>query len=113
MKKMFFSAIAMIAFAGSTFASNEVVKEVDVNNNVTIECLDSENIIEEDFVPCSVSVGYYINGRYVTDTFHSEVANGSGCADFLNDIVKGLKGQGFNITDRIAVSGVYDRTLKP
>ena len=47
MKKMLFSAIAMVAFAGSTFASNEVVVE------------KQSEIQDYECTPCSITITKY------------------------------------------------------
>lgn len=54
MKKILFSAIAMVAFAGSALASNEVVKEETLKN----ETLVKEVIVEDD-AACTHWVTHY------------------------------------------------------
>lgn len=48
MKKVLFSAIAMIAFAGSAFASNEIVLENEIQDNKV------EKIIKQIFITIHV-----------------------------------------------------------
>lgn len=47
MKKLVFSALACVAFAGSSFASNEVIEESFTSNYADISCHMQVNIIED------------------------------------------------------------------
>lgn len=52
MKKLLFSALACVAFAGSSFASNEVVNEVEANKGLTVN-------LDFDAAPCRFNLCVY------------------------------------------------------
>jgi len=82
MKKMLFSAIAMVAFAGTASASNEIVKDYKVEdvsegNELIINSTDTK-------YPCTVSIfviGYNSDGLpYVVDSIaYGSKYTGSAC----------------------------------
>jgi len=58
MKKMFLSALACVAFAGSTFASNEIVNEnMYLNDEVDTNVLKENSGIHYKYT-CNVSIYY-------------------------------------------------------
>jgi|SRR5690606_7162801 len=88
MKKLFFSAVACIAFAGSAFASNEVVNENEVNSS-----------IEEFNTNCSLTVTYYSNGKLRIHT-HEYVANSkTDCNKQILAELDAYAKKGINITE--------------
>ena len=82
MKKLFFSAMACIAFAGSTFASNEVVKEVKL---LEVETKNSPDKVEFEPFNCKVTISYYEDGILKSQTYYSTVGSQRGCNSFGND----------------------------
>lgn len=59
MKKMLFSAVAMVAFAGSAFASNEVVVEKEsVEVNANISSTFEVQSVNDEFGFCSITIQY-------------------------------------------------------
>lgn len=108
MKKFLFSALACVAFAGSGFASNEVVPEIAeietvttsvennsayLNTNISVE--DTPN----DGKPCSYTIVYTNNaGRKVTVTGTSN-GNVSAvtCANIVSIEVNKLRESGLSV----------------
>lgn len=114
MKNLLFSALACVAFAGSSFASNEIVSNLNKNGELTSDVKVTEiskNNLEtnskEDFIPCSVQIEYTYNGKTFVKSAYADVANGDGCADFSNTVKSDLISKGFRIDGSIAISGVY------
>src|SRR5690554_263434 len=71
MKKLLLSAIACVAFAGSSFASNEVViedREVKVENQRIYEVSFAEILLEDDAKACVIVTQTFkdIRGNDVT-----------------------------------------------
>ncbi len=87
MKKLLFSALACVAFAGSSFAANEIVVENQheievkegflIKNNYTFESVNSTN---NCFVRVDVydSRGRFVRSHYFSTTTTSE----ADCADY-------------------------------
>ena len=92
MKKLLFSAMACIAFAGSAFASNEVVTENDVT--IMAEQLDSKK-------PCLITATVTKNGQSMT-----KYAHGSGdvsladCEGVMNAFIQDLKNEGYVFSEK-------------
>ncbi|GEM52725.1 hypothetical protein EB1_25150 [Empedobacter brevis NBRC 14943 = ATCC 43319] len=83
MKKLFFSALACVVFAGSAFASNEVVSE---NSQI------SENLLKKED-PCQLTVRVYSVDRSGVYTLveiggHSVDKSGSACSEWSTGIIK-------------------------
>lgn len=104
MKKLLFSAMACIAFAGSAFASNEVVDST-INQDEYLRTIEKLNNSSDDqTIYCTVIIDYRINGRSYSYTAHSMVENGQGCSSFADLVANELAGQGYLITGCSAVS---------
>lgn len=104
MKKFLFSALTCVAFAGSGFASNEVVSEINYDvENVTEIDINSDEVL----IPCTVQIDYVYQGKQYTYTAYADVANGAGCSDFLGMVQDKLRTQGYNINGYSAISGHY------
>lgn len=92
MKKLLFSAMACISFAGSAFASNEVIIENDVT--IMTEQLDSKK-------PCLITATVTKDGQSMT-----KYAHGSGdvsladCEGVMNAFIQDLKNEGYVFSEK-------------
>lgn len=85
MKKLLFSALASVAFAGSGFASNEVVIEKqDLKTDIT----NSEFSLEE-FAPCQVEFWVYDADGGFLDYVHklTDTETIGGCYQFAGQLM--------------------------
>jgi len=89
MKKMLFSAIAMVAFAGSAFASNEVVVE---NESVRTTTKIEINEKKKFFAECIVEIwGYNSEGEWILKrTYKIRTYPYSSCSEAVTAINKTL-----------------------
>lgn len=71
MKKMFLSALACVAFAGSAFASNEVIESIDCTNVEFLLDLEKTDIIENSMKKCVVEVNTRDNWGNITTIVYS------------------------------------------
>lgn len=84
MKKLFFSAIACIAFAGSAFASNEVVSENEVNGTPYIPVRTYYCTVHVQFP--DGNGGYYTKTFTETYYFVTKLQGDAKCNVFSNSI---------------------------
>lgn len=95
---MIFSAIAMIAFTGGSFASNELVNE----------SLEKK---EEFNTNCSVTVTYSVGNRIHVVTYEFDASSRTSCTNQINNQLEDLKKEGKNVTES---STCYDaKVLTP
>ncbi len=83
MTRLIFSALAVVAFAGSAFASNEVVSE---------DFQKTENVLAKED-PCQLTVRVYSVDRSGIYTLveiggHSADKSGSACSEWSTGIIK-------------------------
>jgi len=109
MRKLVFSALACVAFAGSGFASNEVVKnEITSDENFQIEnSTEIINSVESDTKPCRFRIiGRDAFGRSFDTTWEttSNTTEG-GCGKAKDAKVKELQDQEATIDKTIVVWG--------
>jgi|SRR5690606_5823181 len=101
MKKFLFSALACIAFAGSSFASNEIVKnEINLDEKSQIEnSAKITNLVESDTKPCRFRItGRDVYGRSFNSPYRTvDNVTSEGCDAAKNAKVLELKEQGATI----------------
>ena len=85
MKKFLFSALAVVAFAGSGFASNEMVTNVNEQHNVIVKSIYKDTQELQSAKPnCFVTVSVYDSrGRFLRNHyFEATTMTEDGCADY-------------------------------
>ena len=90
MRKFAFSALACVAFAGSSFASNEIVENsIFLDNEFSIENKNSE-LLDEDFKPCQVEFWIYDADGGVVDYIHriTDTPTKGDCYTFAGTIMR-------------------------
>ncbi len=102
MKKMFFTAIGIVAFAGSGFASNEIVynKHIsEIEKNIELSITDAVK------KPCSYSIiGTDAHGRTFSATWETrENVTREDCEEAKNNKVKHLESMGASI-DSVSIN---------
>lgn len=92
MKKMLFSAIAMVAFAVSTFASNEVVKNEDTSKKA--------EITKKEFdTNCSVTLVYTQGGKSYIKTIEWNASGRTQCSNLIRNAIIDAEKNGAKITE--------------
>jgi len=110
MKKLFFSAMACIAFAGSAFASNEVVTEDKLS---TLQYFDLVDIIEFES-SCTVTFTYIDeNNQPGIISFTRKGLSSEGCTQFQIDQENVLKKKGYTRIKGYKNYVNYDDTINP
>lgn len=110
MKKLFFSAMACIAFAGSAFASNEVVTEDKLS---TLQYFDLVDIIEFES-SCTVTFTYIdAEGEPGIISFTRKGLSSEGCTQFQIDQENVLKKRGYTRINGNKHYVNYDDTINP
>ncbi|MBA5791573.1 hypothetical protein H1R17_10140 [Flavobacterium sp. xlx-214] len=110
MKKFIFSALACVAFAGSSFASNEIVNCKQLNsvelqlNSEDINLVNENFIIKEQLVVnnglCEIVILVFDRGGNLIDAVSRKSANVSAdwCANSYNRMLDMMK-QDYSIED--------------
>ena len=88
MKKMLFSALACVAFAGSAFASNEIVLENEIQDNK----VEKNNQTDFYYDPCIVEIwGYNGEGEWILKrTYKIRIYPYKSCDEAITAINKTL-----------------------
>lgn len=95
MKKLLFSALACVAFAGSAFASNEIVNEENMSLNTV-----KDEIVESSGRPCKVYVwAISPGGERVWKDGDGGTVSYDECGKYKDKFLKDLKEQNFEFTE--------------
>lgn len=94
MKKLLFSALASVAFAGSGFASNEIVESsIFLNNEFSVETAEKSglNFLGEEFAPCQVEFWVFDSDGGFVDYVHTyiDVETAGECEIFGLGVLEG------------------------
>lgn len=96
MRKFVLSAIACVAFAGSSFASNEVVYE---KQDLSLEKSDKLTI-QESQRPCTVYVWVTApDGERQWKTGEGGSLSWDDCGEYKDGFLNGLREQGFEFSE--------------
>ena len=96
MRKFLFSALAVVAFAGSGFASNEVVSDTKVITNEYLETLNART------GDCSFSFKIVDNVGNVVETGWMRSANPvtrKDCSSFVSGAIQKLESEGYTVSE--------------
>lgn len=108
MKKLLFSAMACIAFSGSAFASNEVVKEAQL---LEVETKDSPDKVEFESECRANFSGTNPEGIPDVITFVKHGLTSDGCDEFLKQQTEVLNKRGWIIKKKDNTYKAYDETI--
>ena len=96
MKKFLFSALACVAFAGSGFASNEVVLDTKFITNEYLEALNAK------VGDCSFSFKVVDNAGNVVETGWMRSTNPvtrGDCSSFVSGAIQKLESEGYTVSE--------------
>lgn len=111
MKKLVFSVLACVAFAGSAFAANEVVREEDSFKGDDKKVESNDFSLDKLFDNCAGSFVYKDKtGKQMTKTLTGGTKESySDCLDWMEDKMADLQAAGYTL---VKYSNTYNWTNK-